>query len=138
MFVFSDAQSTLYEVGELIDVRDREQGSWLEAKITRIVYDPSIPHIPDPKVTLSNNALERTHSENSDQSFDKENDVENKPPSEKINGDSLPKSKSKGIARYFSKSPKSVRKKPDKDICKTEEPKDLDSLLLYKVQLETE
>lgn len=120
-------------------MRDRENGSWLEAKITRIVYDPDIPHIPNEKDISKNDSTENSNSDNGDQSFDKENDVENKPPSETTNGDSLSKNKSKGIARYFSKSPKAVRKKPtDKGTSKTEEPKDLDALLLYKVQLESE
>ncbi|KAJ8737282.1 hypothetical protein PYW07_000553 [Mythimna separata] len=135
---YKDAESTLYQVGDLIDVRDRELGSWLEAKITRIVYDPNIPYKPDPNDTSTNDTSERTHSDKSDQSFDTENDVENKPPSETTNGDSLTKTKVKGIARYFSKSPKAVRKKPDKEVSKTEEPKDLDSQLLYKVELETD
>ncbi|KAJ0183607.1 hypothetical protein K1T71_000030 [Dendrolimus kikuchii] len=39
--VYKDAKSTLYAVGDLIDMRDCETGAWLEGKITRIVYDPS-------------------------------------------------------------------------------------------------
>lgn len=133
--ILTDAVSTLYEVGDLVDLRDPEQGSWLEAVVTRIVYIPDIPHIPDSKDILLKNTSEHSHSDNSNQSFDKENDVEDKSPGENVNGDSFTKTKSKGIAKYFIESPKAVRKKPsDKEVSKTEEPKDL----LYKVELEIE
>ncbi|CAH0703679.1 unnamed protein product [Spodoptera exigua] len=135
---YKDAVSTLYEVGDLVDVRDREQGSWLEGKITRIVNDPDNPYTPDSKDSSSIDISVLGHSENSDHSFDTENDVENKPPSESTNGDSLPKSKSKGIAKYFSRTPKIAWKKSDSELNKSVESKDIDSMLLYKVQLESD
>lgn len=118
-------------------MRDREQGSWCEGKIIRIVYDPNIAQIPKIDTT---SAGVLPISDNSDESFDTAiNDVENKPPSDLTNGDNLSKTKNKGIARYFTKSPKAVRKKQsEKDISKSEEHKDVDSLLLYKIQLEAE
>ncbi|XP_075990910.1 E3 ubiquitin-protein ligase UHRF1-like [Anticarsia gemmatalis] len=139
---YKDAESTLYAVGDLIDVRDRELGSWLEGKITRIVQNPDIPQTPD--LNTSTNDSERltsnSNSDNSDnnQSFDKENDVENKPPSSPMNGDSSSKIRSKGIARYFTKSPKAVRKKPSEEAKKTEVKQSVDAGLLFKVQLDSD
>lgn len=137
----SDAESTLYAVGDFVDIRDREQGAWLEGKITRIVYDPDIPIIPDLNNSSANDKEVLTNSDNSDsnQSCDKESDVENKPPSDTTNGDTSPKTKNKGIARYFTKSPKAVRKKPNTESKNAEENKQsIDSNLLYKVQLDAE
>ncbi|XP_021188039.3 E3 ubiquitin-protein ligase UHRF1 [Helicoverpa armigera] len=133
---YQDASSTLYKVGDLIDVRDRETGAWFEGKISKIVYDLTVPHIPDAK-DKSTSDTELVTSP--DQSFDTENDVENKPPNDTTNGDSFPNNKSKGIARYFSRTPKAAPKKQtDKGVSKSEHHKDLDSRLLYKVQMDTD
>ncbi|CAH1647903.1 unnamed protein product [Spodoptera littoralis] len=137
MVEYKDAVSTLYEVGDLIDMKDRTSGAWLEGKIIRIVYDPDIPHIPDDKDLSIDDTSVLGHSENSDQSLDRENDVENKPPSESTNGDSLPKAKSKGITKYFSRTPKIAWKKQN-ELNQSFKCKDIDSMLLYKVQLESD
>lgn len=120
-------------------MKDRESGAWFEGKIIRIVYDPDIPHTPDANLS-SNDTSVLGHSENSDQSFDTENDVENKPPSASTNGDSLPKAKSKGIAKYFSRTPKIAWKKQNElnKSLESKDDRDVDAKLLYKVQLESE
>ncbi|CAF4744509.1 unnamed protein product [Pieris macdunnoughi] len=76
---YKDVTSTLFEVGDLVDVRTRDEGSWFEAKIIRIVLDPNVADIP------------RDTCE-----YDK-NDVENQPPGN---------SKKKGIEKFFAKQMK--------------------------------
>ncbi|XP_050683115.1 E3 ubiquitin-protein ligase UHRF1-like isoform X2 [Leptidea sinapis] len=39
---YEDAKSSLYLVGDLVDIRDSEDGAWVEGKIVRIVLDPKI------------------------------------------------------------------------------------------------
>ncbi|XP_063837600.1 E3 ubiquitin-protein ligase UHRF1-like [Ostrinia nubilalis] len=127
---YKDAESSLYAVGDLVDMRDMEQGAWLEGKIVKIVYDPKTHHISD--------TVNDKHSETKDSksSSDKESDSENNPPEE---ASSESKAKKKGIAKYFTKSPKSVKKKPiDKDLKIENSNNVTDANLLYKVQLDSD
>lgn len=131
LYSFLDAKSSLYTIGDLVDMRDMEQGAWFEGKIARIVYDPTIPHATEP---ASNKQPE---SENLKPSSDKESDSENNPPVEASSPEN--KSKKKGIAKYFTKSPKSVKKKPiEKDVRVENTGKVSDADLLFKVQLDSE
>ncbi|XP_026756776.2 E3 ubiquitin-protein ligase UHRF1-like [Galleria mellonella] len=122
---YKDAESVLYEIGDLVDIRDQEHGVWFEAKIVGIVHDPNAS-ATDIEAQQSNNITETK--------IDKENDSENKPPSVRTTANSS-KSKEKGIIKYLTKSSKSVKKKTVKfaDQCRT-----TDVGLLYKVQLDAE
>lgn len=122
--VYTDAVSKLYAVGDLVDVRDPEHGAWFESKIIRIVHDQKGKKSEHEKEKGSD-----TSSSYQSQNYDC-NDLENKPPIE-MNGDCKPKSK--GIAKYFTKSPKG--KKKDKD--SKSETRIVDNLL-YKVQLDND
>ncbi|CAB3258852.1 unnamed protein product [Arctia plantaginis] len=136
---YKDAESSLYEVGDLIDMRDREHGAWFEGKITRIVQNPDIPHIPDLNSTSTmDTSVSNLDSSDNNQSFDQENDVENKPPSDATKGDTPPKAKSKGIIRYFSPTTKPVRKKTNNDKKTDEVKQTIDDTLLFKVQLDAD
>lgn len=135
----TDAESSLYEVGDLIDMRDREHGAWCEGKITRIVCNPDIPHIPDRNSTSSmDTSVSNLDNSHNNQSFDKENDVENKPPSDTTKSDTPPKTKSKGIIRYFSPTSKPVQKKTNNDKKTNEVKLSIDDTLLFKVHLDDE
>ncbi|CAG9782394.1 unnamed protein product [Diatraea saccharalis] len=126
--IYKDAESTLYAVGDIIDMREKEQGAWLEGKIVRIVYCPSSLNSD----TNTSNNGESTDNNESKINSDKESDLENKPPA-----DDGPESKAKkkGIAKYFSKSPKNSKKK----IMDTECNGKIDEgNLLYKIQLDAD
>lgn len=129
-----DAESTLYAIGDLVDMRDMEQGAWFEGKIVRIVQDPKATHTHDTPSKTNDSNMNGDGKPGSD----KESDLENNPPEESSSPES--KAKKKGIARYFTKSPKSVKKKQaDKENCSTENmKKNNDADLLYKVQLDSE
>ncbi|XP_013184973.1 E3 ubiquitin-protein ligase UHRF1 [Amyelois transitella] len=120
--VYADAESSLYAVGDLVDMRDMEQGAWFEGKIVRIVRDPKAPST-------------EMGEENTDtkEPEDKQEDSENNPPETDENS---PKSKKKGIAKYFSKSPK-TKKKSNENTNKSSN-KIEDSCLLFKVDLDAE
>ncbi|XP_053623803.1 E3 ubiquitin-protein ligase UHRF1-like [Plodia interpunctella] len=132
--IYTDAESSLYAVGDLIDMRDMEQGAWFEGKIVRIVLDPKVlpkeNNTTDTEVTTINHKFE---------SNDKQENSENKPPVEP-NEDSQAKSKKKGIAKYFSKSPKSKKKSIENQNNNRPSNSDMieDSDLLFKVELESE
>lgn len=79
--------------------------------------------------------LDNSHN---NQSFDKENDVENKPPSDTTKSDTPPKTKSKGIIRYFSPTSKPVQKKTNNDKKTNEVKLSIDDTLLFKVHLDDE
>ncbi|XP_047544031.1 E3 ubiquitin-protein ligase UHRF1-like [Vanessa atalanta] len=119
---YKDTESKLYTVGDLVDMKDRENGAWFEGKVVRIVLDPDVNYESKEKAEESLNT--------SDISYDKESDVENKPPSDSSEEDT--KSKKKGIAKYFTKAAKG--KKQTKEI-KVEAVKITDDNILYKVQL---
>ncbi|CAH2985650.1 unnamed protein product [Chilo suppressalis] len=126
--IYTDSVSTLYTIGDLIDMREKEQGAWLEGKIVRIVHQPGSVNCDTSK---SNNEV-NSDANDSKSNSDKESDLENKPPEEESPEN---KAKRKGIARYFSKSPKIVKKKlPNKE----SNGKIDDSMLLYKVQLDAD
>lgn len=129
--LITDAESTLYTIGDLIDMRDMEQGAWFEGKIRRIVYDPKNPYVVADDTENMN-----VENGGSKPSSDKESDLENKPPEETSSPES--KAKKKGIAKYFTKSPKSLKKKQEDDNSKENVKKNIDEYLLYKVQLDSE
>ncbi|XP_063392583.1 E3 ubiquitin-protein ligase UHRF1-like [Cydia fagiglandana] len=129
---YIDAESIIYQIGDLIDMKDREQGAWFEGKIVRIVQDPDAP-APAPAITNTTTTKESA-GEESDSENKPPSDSENKPPSETANSNSA-KPKKKGIADYFTKTPK---KKSIEKVVKPKSPKDLPTSghLLYKVQLD--
>ncbi|KAG6459380.1 hypothetical protein O3G_MSEX011347 [Manduca sexta] len=131
--VYEDANSKLFAVADLVDVRNRESGAWFEGKIIRIVIDPEVSE-NNLNSSIQETNISTTKSENNS-SYDKENDLENKPPIEVTSGETL-NSKNKGITKYFSRSPRG-KKKFDKDVV-NEKSKLLDTSILYKVQLEDE
>lgn len=115
-----DVTSTVYAVGDLVDVKDREQGAWLEGKIVRIVLDP--------KVNYEN----EQNKEDLNSSLDNKNDLENKPPSnisEQSNTQKI------GIAKYFTKQTNGKRLSKD---FKVKTVKVTAENVLYKVQLDDE
>ncbi|XP_032527455.2 E3 ubiquitin-protein ligase UHRF1-like [Danaus plexippus] len=116
--VYTDVTSTVYAVGDLVDVKDREQGAWLEGKIIRIVLDP--------KVNYEN----EQNKEDLNSSLDNKNDLENKPPSnisEQSNTQKI------GIAKYFTKQTNGKRLSKD---FKVKTVKVTAENVLYKVQLD--
>lgn len=128
--IYEDTESTLYAIGDLVDIRDKEQGAWFEAKITRIVYNPDIPCLRNDntsKEVHSNSDSDSSHSNG------KENDIENKMPTN-TKTDIIPKNKD--ITRYFIKSPKAVRKRPMDEMKKFDETKQRNDAHLYKVELD--
>ncbi|CAG4983934.1 unnamed protein product [Parnassius apollo] len=105
---YCDAESNFYEIGDLVDMKDREQGSWLEGKEKQFL---------------------KTYS-------DKESDLENEPPNDKQDEES-PNSKKKGIAKYFTQTPRA--KKPiAKDSTKAGNGLRKTIELLYKIQLDND
>ncbi|XP_011568402.3 E3 ubiquitin-protein ligase UHRF1 [Plutella xylostella] len=118
--IYEDAQSRLYSIGDLIDMKDREQGAWFEGKIVRIVKDPS--YIPPEPIEETVNTKE---------------DSENEPPSQ---SSSKSPPKKKGIAEYFSKMAKlSTRKKQIQNTQRhLEEKNSPECGLLYTVHLDAE
>lgn len=127
--VYKDAVSTLYAIGDLVDVRHCTIGAWFEGKIARIVYDPTVPNIPESMNTSSDKDV-LTNFDSNDQGNDKENDARNC----ELNASTsnATKTRSKGITRYFSKSPKT------KSANKSQEHTDLEALLLYKVEIDAD
>ncbi|KAJ2954656.1 hypothetical protein O0L34_g2952 [Tuta absoluta] len=125
---YFDARSSLYEVGDLVDAKDKEQGAWFEAKIVRIVKNPdAVQNSSETKVHANEDSKENTESS-------KESDVENTPPEDKIDEES-PKIKKKGIAKYFTKA-SSIKKKPlDQG---PSDDKIVDENLLFKVTFDGE
>ncbi|XP_041987386.1 E3 ubiquitin-protein ligase UHRF1-like [Aricia agestis] len=107
---YTDAKSTLYAVGDLIDMRDREEGVWLEGKIVRIVTIANT--IPTEDVSDS---VVKTENSN----------LENIPPSSTSPNESKSK---KGIAKYFQKQDANAKKQIKKD---TDE-----ESLCFKIQLD--
>ncbi|KAM3968509.1 E3 ubiquitin-protein ligase UHRF1 [Aphomia sociella] len=128
---YTDAESALYAIGDLIDVRDREQGAWFEGKITRIVLDPNTPNANKNEISQDTKNITAANDKTE---YEGKNDLENKPPSDKIAVCS-PKPKEKGIAKYLTKSPKGVKKKANED---SNQNKTVDVNLLYKVQLDAD
>ncbi|CAH2036157.1 unnamed protein product, partial [Iphiclides podalirius] len=128
---YEDAESSLYVVGDLIDVKDREQGTWLEGKIVRIVYDPDAKSILDE----NNTSNVETEKEIKHVDLDKESDVENEPP--RVQSDDSPKIKKRGVAKYFCKAPRS-KKQAEKETSKNTNTKasKITMDLLYKIQLD--
>lgn len=112
-----------------MDVRHCTIGAWFEGKITRIVYDPNVPNIPESMNTSSDKDV-LTNFDSNDQGNDKENDARNCELNASTSNGS--KTRSKGITRYFSKSPKT------KSANKSQEHTDLEALLLYKVEIDAE
>lgn len=113
-----DAESKLYAIGDLVDIRDRELGAWFEAKIVRIVIDPNIQLETLVKCSVDNKT--------------KSCDLENKPPTDESDDS---KSKKIGISKYFTKQVKSNNQTKEKKLNLT---KLTDDQLLYKVQLDEE
>lgn len=102
-------------------MRDREYGAWFEGKIVRIVLDPGAQH----KYTdIDNYKRETKDSKHKGQ----QSDSENTPPGE-IANEKKPKSKRKGIAKYFTKA---VNKKKQSQVIIHEDD------LLFKIQLDEE
>ncbi|XP_049885091.1 E3 ubiquitin-protein ligase UHRF1-like [Pectinophora gossypiella] len=126
---YKDAKSSSYVVGDLIDVKDKEQGAWFEGKIVRIVHDPDVP-ATDLNGSFSNdNGLESTKDGSG-----KESDSENTPPVAALEEESQ-KSKKKGIARYFAKASNGKKKQEQDNYPQIKETiKNSDEMLLYKVQ----
>ncbi|CAG4977879.1 unnamed protein product [Colias eurytheme] len=112
--VYKDAKSSLYAVGDLIDMRDREEGAWFEGKIVRIVYEPNTPDSVINADSLSDDSIK-----------DDKSDLENQPPDGEKSSP-----KAKGIEKYFVKHAKAKKVNKEKDLKSREE------YLLYKVQLE--
>lgn len=132
MVLFSDVTSQLYAIGDLVDVREREQGSWVEGKIVRICHDPD---------TKTSHNLNPSYSGDNIQNNEfiqklKTEDDENKPPIRTTNEDSIGL-KSKSIGRFFTRLPKR-RGKPDKDVVSEEINQCEEESLLFKVQLDAE
>lgn len=120
---FTDAISQNYIIGDKIDMRDREYGAWFEGKIVRIVLDPKTQH----KYTdIGNQRSNNTNSKDESQ----ESDSENTPPGDTASEDN-PKSKRKGIAKYFTKAV--INKKQTQVSTKVSEDD-----LLFKIQLDDE
>ncbi|XP_072931393.1 E3 ubiquitin-protein ligase UHRF1-like [Epargyreus clarus] len=125
--MYTDAESTLYAIGDLIDTRDSESGAWLEAKIVRIVLNPNA----EKEITTFKTDLDNENG--SEQSGNKENDVTSStdgPISES------PKIKPNGIAKHFSKTPKSKKQTTKESV--TRKSLITDENLLFKVQLDTD
>lgn len=116
-FYISDSESVLYSIGDFIDMKDREQGAWFEAKIVRIVHN--IDALPSDKDLSSNKEANKQN---------KENDPENK--QQELTAEK-PKN---SIAMYLVKSPKRWKncERNKKGESKT------DVNLLYKVQIQGE
>ncbi|XP_048006035.1 E3 ubiquitin-protein ligase UHRF1-like [Leguminivora glycinivorella] len=128
---YIDAESIIYQIGDLIDMKDREQGAWFEGKVVRIVQDPDAPA---PAPANGNTTITNTAEEESDLENNPPSDSENTPPSDAANNN-LAKPKKKGIADYFTKTPK---KKASEKVAKPKSPRDQPTggHLLYKVQLD--
>lgn len=102
-------------------MRDRQYGAWFEGKIVRIVLEPRAQH----KYTdIDNHKRETKDTKHKSQ----ESDSENTPPGEIANEEN-PKSKRKGIAKYFTKA---VNKKTQTQVIVH------DDDLLFKIQLDEE
>ncbi|XP_045458310.1 E3 ubiquitin-protein ligase UHRF1-like [Melitaea cinxia] len=121
--VYRDAESTLYAIGDLIDMRDREQGAWFEGKIVRIVLDPDVQYESEKECESLD------HSD----IHDKESDLENKPPNDSSEEET--KAKRKGIAKYFTKAGKGRKQTKEVKVQKVEV---TDENILYKVQLDAD
>ncbi|XP_073950182.1 E3 ubiquitin-protein ligase UHRF1-like isoform X2 [Choristoneura fumiferana] len=121
--IYTDADSPLYAIGDIIDMRDREQGAWFEGKIVRIVRDPKAP------------MQTKTETSNTKPSTEVESDSENKPPSDATNSKNTNKPKKRGIAEYFSKTPK--KKQIENEVQpKMQSDEKNETYLLYKIQLD--
>lgn len=104
-------------------MRDREHGAWFGGKVVRIVLDPKEQH-----KYIDNYIQKSEHADSKNES--QESDIENTPPGE-IEKEENPKSKRKGIAKYFTKG--DIKKKQtnvSNGICEVD--------LLYKIQLDEE
>lgn len=122
-----DAISKLYEVGDIVDMRNSEQGAWFEGKVVRIVHNPD--YVPVKSSNKCNGV-----------SSDQESDSENKPPVKPVTKESSPKkSKNKAIADYFIKITQ-LSKKKQSELCRSNETDDpgIESGLLYKIHLDAE
>ncbi|XP_026331879.1 E3 ubiquitin-protein ligase UHRF1-like [Hyposmocoma kahamanoa] len=119
--IHTDVTSQYYIVGDIIDMRDREYGAWFEGKIVRIVLEPKAQH----KYT----DIDHQKSEIIDLKDESQgSDSENTPPGEIVNEEN-PKSKRKGIAKYFTKA---VNKKKEIQVSSRVHEDDL----LFKIQLD--
>lgn len=104
-------------------MQDREYGAWFEGKIVRIVLDPKAQH---KYIDINNQNSETKDLKDEIQ----QSDSENTPPGE-IGNEESPKSKRKGIAKYFTKT---VNKKKQSQISNGVHEDDL----LFKIQLDDE
>lgn len=129
LFLILDAESKFYQVGDIIDMRDREQGAWFEGKIVRIVHEPDKQHIPETNYVIS----DHNQNDNNKVNSDKESDSENKPPSATSSQESPSKTKKKGIAKYFSKSVNNKKKQATQQLAEN-----IDNSILFKIQLDAE
>ncbi|XP_059059747.1 E3 ubiquitin-protein ligase UHRF1-like [Achroia grisella] len=124
---YTDAESVLYQIGDLIDVRSQEEGAWFEGKIVRIVFDPTV----DTPNNIKEN-IQETTNDVADK-CDSKNNLKDKPPSN-VSASGSCKSKEKGIVKYLCKSPKIVKKKSCDD---DNQSRTTDVGLWYKVQLDS-
>ncbi|XP_014357936.2 E3 ubiquitin-protein ligase UHRF1 [Papilio machaon] len=117
--VYQDTESDLYLVGDLVDVKDKEHGTWLEGKIVKIVYDPE---------TLSTNVNHETRTNGDTEGNSVKEDDHN---TSQIQNDKNAKVTKSSITKFFS--PRSKTKKQNGH--KLSEPNELKSIL-YKIQLD--
>ncbi|KPJ15503.1 E3 ubiquitin-protein ligase UHRF1 [Papilio machaon] len=121
--VYQDTESDLYLIGDLVDVKDKEQGTWLEGKIVKIVYDPE---------TLSTNVNHETRTNGDTEGNSVKEDDHNE--ASQIQNDKNTKVTKTSITKFFS--PRSKTKKQNGH--KSSEPNELksDRSILYKIQLD--